>query len=163
MDVKTAAHSGTFAVSTPSDREIVLTRLFDAPRELVYEAMTKPEHIRRWMQATGMTLVGCEVDLRPGGNFRYTFERPGGRRIEVRGAYESVDPPRQFVYRESYDFSPLEMQVTTSLEAEGDATVFRQRLQYASKGERDEDYPGVAQSSQEAYARLEAYLAELGK
>ena len=150
-------------VTKADELEIRLTQKFDASREMLFATLTQSAHIQHWMQAAGMTLVACEVDLRAGGGFRYTFERPSGRRIEVRGAYETVDAPRQFTYRESYDFSPLQMQVTTSLESEGDGTVFRQTLRYGSREERDEDYPGVAQSSREAYARLEAYLAKLEK
>jgi uncharacterized protein YndB with AHSA1/START domain len=63
MAVSHAANGGTFKVTTPADREIVLTRLFDAPPQVVFEAMTKPEHVRRWWGADAL----CEIDLRPGG------------------------------------------------------------------------------------------------
>ncbi len=146
-----------------SDKEIVLARTFAAPPETVFSALTRPEHLERWMGATGMTLVACEVDLRAGGSLRYVFERPGGRKIEVRGALEAVDPPRRFAYRETYDFSPLEVRVTTTLDAVGKKTAFKQTLAYGSKRERDADFDGVATSAAEAYARLERYLAEMGR
>jgi uncharacterized protein YndB with AHSA1/START domain len=143
----------------PSDLEIVLTRTFRAPREDVFAAITQAERVFAWMKPSHMTLAGCEIDLRVGGRLRYVFARPNGRKIEVRGTFESVDAPRSFAYRESYDFSPLVVQVTTALDARGKATAFRQTLRYASKKERDEDYPGVASSSKEVYAKLEEYLA----
>ena len=147
--------------SKPSDNEIVLTRTFAAPRETVFAALTQAEHLVHWMKPTDMALVACEVDLRVGGTFRYVFQRPGGFKIEVRGAYEAVDPPRRFVYTETYDFSPLKVLVTTALDVADEKTVFKQTLGYSSKQERDEDFDGVATSATEAYAKLERYLAQI--
>ncbi len=141
-----------------SDREIVLTRTFAAPRQAVFDALTKTAHLVRWMQPANMPLVTCEVDLRAGGSFRYVFQRPGGARIEVRGAYESVDPPRRLVYTETYDFSPLEVLVTTALDQAGSATVFTQTMTYSSTQERDDDFDGVATSAAKVYANLDRYL-----
>ena len=76
----------------------------------------------------------------------------------MRGAYRSFDPPRGFAYLETYDFSPLRIEVTTALEEEGDGTRFTQTLRYFSTGERDEDFEGVATSLCEAYAKLARYL-----
>ena len=146
-----------------SDHEAVLTRTFAAPRETVFAAMTETKHLLQWMKAGNMTLATCDVDLRAGGSFRYVFERTGGRKIEVRGAYVSVDPPRQFVYHESYDFSPLKVLVTSTFEADGNKTIFKQTLRYASKQELDEDFPGVSSSSAEAFVRLDTYLERLKK
>ena len=142
----------------PSDREIVLTRTFAAPRQAVFDALTQTNHLVRWMQPTTMPLVTCAVDLRAGGSFRYVFQRSSGARIEVRGAYQSVDPPRLLVYTETYDFSPLEVRVTTALDQTGSETVFTQTMTYASKRERDDDFDGVATSAAEVYANLERYL-----
>jgi uncharacterized protein YndB with AHSA1/START domain len=147
-------------VEQASDRETVLARTFSAPRETVFAAMTQAEHLIHWMAASGMSLVQCEVDLRVGGTLRYVFQRGNGRRIEVRGVFEQVDPPHGFVYLESYDFSPLEVRVGTTFTASGPTTQFRRVLAYASKRERDEDFEGVATSSKEAFLRLENYLSE---
>jgi uncharacterized protein YndB with AHSA1/START domain len=150
-------------VTKPTDHEILLQQTFDAPRETVFTALTHKDHLVRWLMTTDMPLVSCEVDLRVGGTFRYVFQRSNDKQIEVRGAYEAVDPPRQFVYLETYDFSPLQVHVTTALDVAAGKTVFTQTLRYASKQERDEDFDGVATSSKEAYARLEGYLAQLGR
>ena len=142
----------------PSDREIVLTRTFAAPRQIVFEALTQANHLVHWMKPTIASLVTCEIDLRAGGSFRYVFQRPSGATIEVRGAYESVDPPRRVVYTETYDFSPLKVLVTTTLDQSGSETVFKQTMVYSSKQERDADFDGVATSATEVYANLERYV-----
>jgi uncharacterized protein YndB with AHSA1/START domain len=159
----TVKQESTMQATKPSDTEIQLTQTFAAPRETVFAALTKAEHLGVWMRSTAMALVSCEVDLRAGGRLRYVFERPNGRKIEVLGTFETVDPPRRFVYTETYDFSPLKVLVTTSLEEAGEKTIFKQTLRYSSKQERDEDFPGVAASSKEAYARLDRYLPQLGQ
>lgn len=142
-------------VAKPSSNEIVLSRTFPAHRDSVFAALTEPDHLVHWMKAAGMSLVECEVDLRAGGSLRYVYQRPNGRKIEVRGAFEDVHAPIRFTYVETYDFSPLRVLVTTVLDAHDDETVFRQTLRYASEAERDEDYEGVATSAAEAYANLE--------
>jgi uncharacterized protein YndB with AHSA1/START domain len=84
------ANSDTFKVTTPSDREIRLTRLFDAPRHLVFEAMSKPEHIKRWWGnlGAGYSVPVCEVDLRVGGKWRFVNKHPKGE-AEFYGEYRS--------------------------------------------------------------------------
>jgi uncharacterized protein YndB with AHSA1/START domain len=146
-------------VTKSSDNDIALTQTFTAPIDAVFAALTQPAHLRHWLKATGMALADCAVDLRVGGTFRYVFQRSNGFKIEVRGNYHAVELPRRYVYTESYDFSPLEIHVTTELESVSDGTVFRQTLHYSSQAERDEDFEGVATSAAEAYANLERYLA----
>ena len=123
--------------SKPSDKEIVLTNTFRAPREAVFAAFTQTKHLPHWLGATGMTLVDCEIDLSPGGSFRWTFQRANGRKLEVRGAYETVEAPRTFSYRESYDFSPLEVHVTTTFDEAKGKTALKQRIVYATKQDFD--------------------------
>jgi len=153
----------TMQTTKSSDHEILLTQTFAAPRETIFAALTKAEHLASWMRPAAMAVVTCEVDLRLGGRLRYVFERPNGRKIEVRGAFEAVDPPHGFVYTETYDFSPLKVLVTTSLEEADEKTIFKQTLRYLSKQERDQDFPGVTASSKEAYAKLDRYLMQLGQ
>jgi len=143
----------------PSDRETVLTRTFAAPRQKVFDALTQANHIVQWMKPSNFSLVACDVDLRVGGSFRYVYQRASGARIEVRGAYKRVDPPSRFEYTETYDFSPLQLQVTTTLDQVGAETVFKQTIVYASIRERDQDFTGVATSASEVYERLAQYLA----
>ena len=90
-----AAHSGTFQVTTPSDTEITLTRLFDAPRDLVWEAMTKPEHVRRWWGCLDerYSVPVCEIDLRVGGKWRFVGRGPEGDIPAFYGEYLEIDRP----------------------------------------------------------------------
>jgi uncharacterized protein YndB with AHSA1/START domain len=148
----------TLNATKPSDREILLTRTFAAPREAVFDAMTQANHLVHWMKPTNFSLVACDVDLRAGGSFRYVFQRASGMKIEVRGAYKTVEAPNRFDYTETYDFSPLRLEVMTTLDQVGADTVFRRTIVYASKAERDEDFNGVATSASEVYAYLARYL-----
>jgi uncharacterized protein YndB with AHSA1/START domain len=145
-------------VTKSGDREIVVAATFAVPRRGLFEAITEPEHLKHWMSASGMELADVQVDPRAGGSFRYVFQRPSGRKIEVRGAYRAFDAHRGFAYLETYDFSPLRIEVSASLEEDGDGTRFTQTLRYFSTGERDEDFEGVATSSTEAYGKLARYL-----
>jgi uncharacterized protein YndB with AHSA1/START domain len=145
-----------------SDRAIILTRIFPAPGQAVFDALTQSDRLLRWLQPGHMSLVTCEVDLRSGGAFRYVFQRLSGASIEVRGAYTMVEPPRRFAYQETYDFSPLKVGVETALDELGSDTRFTQTLTYPSTQERDEDFDGVAASAIEVYAKLELYLGSSG-
>ena len=144
----------TIAKIAETDTEI--RGVFSAPPARLFEALTAPDQLRKWLRAGPMSLVEVEVDGRAGGHFRYVFQHGASRRIEVRGAYVTFDPPVGFSYIETYDFSPLRISVATALVAADGGTAFTQRLHYASGRERDEDFDGVASSSREAYARLES-------
>ena len=99
MPVSRVANSDTFKTTTPSDREIVLTRLFDAPRRLVFDAMTKPEHVRRWWGKLDdkHSVPVCEIDLRPGGAWRFVGRGPEGDFPAFYGKYREVAPPDRLV------------------------------------------------------------------
>jgi uncharacterized protein YndB with AHSA1/START domain len=146
-----------------SDQEIVITTVFDAPRERVFEALTSGEQIPQWLHSPSakMKLVTCAVTLQVGGTYRYVFQRANGATIEVHGTYEEIAPPHRLIAEESYNFSPLRVRTATVLEPESDGTAMTITLRYASQEERDADYPGVAASAKEAYARLDHYLRSL--
>src|SRR6516225_6580240 len=108
-------NTGTLKVTTPTDREVVLTRVFDAPRRLVFDAFTKPELLRRWFGPRGWSLVVCEVDLKVGGGFRFVLRGPDGRDMGMRGVYREIEGPGRTVHMESFDDFPGEAQVTTVL------------------------------------------------
>src|SRR5688500_8117613 len=84
-------------LSTPSDREIVISRVFNAPRRLVWDAWTKPEYVARWFGAVGWTVPVCEIDLRPGGTYRYVMRSAEGQEVTMRGVYRGVVPPERLV------------------------------------------------------------------
>src|SRR5882672_4842405 len=103
-------------LTTPTERELVLTRVFDAPCHLVFDAFTKPELIRRWYGPIGWVLAICEIDLRVGGGFRYVSPREGKKDIVQRGVYREVVRAERLVYTESWeDWDPGEVVVTLEL------------------------------------------------
>ena len=155
---RTNDRGSAMQITKPSDRNIVLTRTFAAPRQKVFEALTKPDQVPRWFQPKQMSLVTYEADLRAGGTFRYVFQRPSGTKMEMHGVYREIDPPHRWVHTETYDFSPLSLLVTTVLDEVRGKTVLTQTILYSSKEERDGDFDAVASSSAEIYAKLEHYL-----
>jgi uncharacterized protein YndB with AHSA1/START domain len=154
-------NTGTLKVSTPSDREIVLTRVFEAPRHLVWEAFTKPDLLRRWFGPRGWSLVVCEVDLRVGGGFRFVLRGPDGTEMGMRGIYREIVPPERSVHIESFDdFPGVESTVTSAwVEHEG-KTTFTATVLYPSKEVRDAVIQsGMEHGAAETYDRLAELLA----
>ena len=143
-------------IAKPSDREIVITRAFAAPPQKVFDAMTKPDEVPRWFESTRMTLERYEADVKAGGAFRYVFRRPSGAKLEMRGVFEQVDAPRRWVHTETYDFSPLRLLVTLTLEESGGKTLLTQTILYPSKEERDGDFDAVA-GSVAVFEKLDPY------
>jgi uncharacterized protein YndB with AHSA1/START domain len=90
-------NTGTFTVTTPTDREIVLTRIFDAPRAAVFEAWTKAEHVKHWWDPSGVPLSACEIDLRPNGAFRWVNSAHDGEHAFT-GTYREITPPERLVF-----------------------------------------------------------------
>jgi len=164
MPVSTAANSGTFKVSTPSDREITLTRLFDAPRALVFEAMTRPEHIKRWwgILGEGYSVPVCEVDLRVGGAWKYTTAFATGH-CTFYGTYKEVNPPERVVFTEIFEpFPDSGSVVTATFTEEGGKTRLTVVAEYPSKDVRDTVIAtGMEKGAAISYDRLEDVVAEL--
>jgi uncharacterized protein YndB with AHSA1/START domain len=160
----TARNSSTFTVSTPSDREIRLTRLFDAPRQLVFEAMSKPEHVRRWWGCLGQgySVPVCEIDLRPGGRWRFVNRHPKGE-AAFHGEYREITPPSRIVFTEIFeDFPDTVSVVTAELADEGGKTRLTATVQYPSKEVRDIVIAsGMSTGAGVSYDRLEDLPAEL--
>src|SRR5438045_5620841 len=85
--------------STPTDRELVITRTFNAPRSLVWAVFTDPKHLPNWHTGPeGFTMPVCEIDLRPGGSWRYVWRNTHGREFEATGTYREVVPPKRIIY-----------------------------------------------------------------
>jgi len=164
MAVGSVANSETFTVSTPSDREIRMTRLFDAPRHLVFEAMSKPEHIRRWwgQLGEGYSVPVCEVDLRPGGKWRFVNRHPKGE-VEFYGVYREIVPPERVVFTEIFaPFPDAESVVTSVLSEENGKTRLIVNVQYPSLEVRDMVMKsGMARGAAVSYDRLEEVASEL--
>lgn len=153
-------NTGTLQVSTPTDNEIVLTRVFDAPRRLVYEAFTKPELLQRWFGPRGWSLVTCTVDLRVGGSFRFVLRGPDGREMGMRGSYRELNPPERSVHAESFDDFPGESIVTAVFTEAGGKTTLTATIAYASREIRDAVIQsGMEHGAAESYDKLAELLA----
>ena len=165
MAVGIVANSDTFKATTPSDREIVLTRLFDAPRRLVFDALTRPEHVKRWWGCLGegYSVPACEIDLRPGGKYRYTNRTPKGDLVVFYGVYREIVAPERLVFTEIYEPYPdVESVVTAVLTVEGDKTRLTLSALYPSTDVRDTVLAsGMTRGAGISYDRLEDLVREL--
>ena len=164
MAVGSAANSDTFTVTTPSECEIRLTRVFDAPRHLVFEAMSKPEHIRRWWGrlGDGYSVPVCEVDLRPGGAWRFVNRHPKGE-AAFHGVYREVLPPERVVFTEIFEpFEDGASVVTAVLTEEDGKTRLTVSCIYPSLEVREMVLnSGMASGAAISYDRLEEVAQEL--
>jgi uncharacterized protein YndB with AHSA1/START domain len=152
-------NTGTLQVTTPTDREIVLTRVFDAPRRLVFDAFTKPELLKRWFGPRAWSLVVCEVDLKVSGTFRFVLRGPDGKEIGMRGVYREIVAPERSVHMESFDDYPGESQVTTVLVEQGGRTTLTATVLYPSQEIRDiVIQSGMEHGAAESYDKLAELL-----
>jgi uncharacterized protein YndB with AHSA1/START domain len=164
MAASGVANSETFKVTTPSDTEIHFTRLFDAPRHLVFEAMSKPEHIRRWWGnlGDGYSVPVCEVDLRVGGKWRFVNRHPGGE-VAFSGEYREIAPPGRLVFTETMEPHPEPGSVVfATFTEENGKTRLTVTARYPSKEVRDIVMTsGMEKGAGISYDRLEDLVAEL--
>ena len=164
-----AASSERLTVTARGDREIVMTRVFDAPRHLVFDAWTKPELLARWFGPRGWTVPVCEIDLRPGGTYRFVLRGPDGSEIGMRGVYREIVRPDRLVCTEAYDgFSEVgwrpedESVVTTVLTEDDGKTTWTATVVYPSKEVRDAVIQsGMERGAAESYDRLAELLATM--
>jgi uncharacterized protein YndB with AHSA1/START domain len=153
-------------LTTPSDREIVLSRTFDAPRRLVFDAFTRPDLLVRWYGAYGWQLVMCEVDLRVGGSWRYVSEGPDGAVMGQSGTYLEIDPPDRLVVTELFDDQsyPGETTITHEFDEDHERTTVTTTLTFATPAGRDIvlGYP-MAHGVAESFERLTSVLVEMSR
>jgi uncharacterized protein YndB with AHSA1/START domain len=156
----------SFTLSTPSDREIVVERDFDAPRELLFEAFTRPELVRRWLLGPdGWTMPVCEIDLKVGGRYRYVWRKEStGTEMGMGGVFREIVRPEKLVATEKFDESwyPGEAIDTTVFEERGGVTKMTLTVLYESKEARDTaSRSGMERGMIAGYDRLEQVLASL--
>ena len=164
MLVSRAANSDSFTVTTPSDHEIRMTRLFNAPRPLVFEAMTKPEHVTQWWGrlGEGYSVPVCEIDLRVGGRWRFVNRHPHGE-AAFHGEYLEVAPPGRVVFTEIFEDFPDTVSVVTAELAEEDGkTRLIATVRYPSPEVRDMVLStGMSTGAGISYDRLEDLVESL--
>lgn len=158
-------NSSALVVTLPSDLEILLTREFDAPRHLVFEAMTKPEYVSQWWGCSGSTMPVCEMDFRAGGSWRFVLRMAGGEEFAFHGVYQEIVPPEMVVSTECYEepkFGNPEWLATMCLEDLGERTRMTTLVRHKTVEARN----GHLQSGMEAGAgqtfdRLAELLASM--
>jgi len=130
---------GSLKVTTPTDREIAMSRVFDAPRRLLFDAWTKPELLKRWLVPPGWSLAVCDIDLKVGGTYRFVWRGPDGKQMGMGGIYREIAPPDRLVATERFDepWYPGEGLVSTVLVEDGGKTTATTTVLYESKEARD--------------------------
>jgi uncharacterized protein YndB with AHSA1/START domain len=143
---------GELTLTTPSDREIVMTRVFNAPRELVFEAHSKCEHMAKWWGPRGYTLAICEMDFRPGGAYHFLHENADGQRDEFgfRGEFREIAPPERIVWTFEWEGMPghASLDTLTLEDIGGGKTLLTAHSLFDSVEDRD----GMLQSGMETGA-----------
>ena len=156
----------SLTVTTPSDREILIAREFDAPRSLVFDCHTKPELITRWLMGPGGWILSvCDVDLRVGGTFRYVWRHPVKSDMGMRGLYREIVAPERLVHTELFDvdWTGGETLVTMVLTEQAGKTAMTMTVLYASIAARDGALKsGMTGGMDDSYARLDEVMASLG-
>src|SRR5262245_59633384 len=150
-----------------SDREIVMTQTFDAPRELVFEAWTRPDLVKRWLYGPeAWKLAVCDIDLRVGGALRFVWRHTDGRTMGMGGVYREIAPPDRLVFTELFDedWTGGETLVTMVFTERASKTTTTQTVLYSSQAARDAVLKsGMERGMVQSYDRLEALLASLGQ
>jgi uncharacterized protein YndB with AHSA1/START domain len=133
-------NTGTLKLTTSGDREVVMTRVFDAPRELVFDALTKPELVKRWLFGPpGWSMVVCDIDLKVGGAYRYVWRGPDGVQMGMGGVHREVVRPKRIVCTQLFDedWTGGEAVGTIVLTERDGKTTLTNTVRYSSPEARD--------------------------
>ena len=159
MDARTRG-SDAFALTTPSDRELVFTRVFNAPRQRVFDAWTKPEHLKAWYGCHTSSLVRCEVDLRVGGAYRFVAKLDDGSQHTISGVYRDIAPPERLVFTHCFNDDPgKEALVALQFDERNGKTTMTMTALYRSAEDRQAVLDiGVDRGTTESFERLAGHL-----
>jgi uncharacterized protein YndB with AHSA1/START domain len=156
--------TGTLRVETRGDREIVMTRVFEAPAALVFDAFSRPELLAQWFGPRGWSLSACEVDLWVGGGWRFVMRGPDGTEMGMHGTYREIEAPGRSVHTEIFDdyAEAGESVVTSTFDEQGGKTTLTAVVEYPSEEVRDAVLAtGMEHGAAESYDKLAELLAEL--
>ncbi|HUG15075.1 MAG TPA: SRPBCC family protein [Thermomicrobiales bacterium] len=158
--------TGKLTVTTPGERELLMKREFNAPRELVFEAWTNPEHVSQWFGPRTFTLPVCEIDLRPGGRYHYVMRGPDGADYPMGGDFIEIDPPGRLVYTDRFEIEGMperESVITLTFEERDGKTFMTMHTLYQSAEDRDAVLAmGMVEGMTETLDRLVELLETLG-
>jgi len=159
-----ATRHGSATVTLPSDREILITRVFEAPVGVVWQAITEPRHLLRWWGPTWCPLVECTVDLRVGGDWRYVCRNQDGTELGWHGTYLDIEPGRRIVSTEVFEgFPDAASENTMTLEEVEGGTRLQTRVLHATTESRDGHIAsGMETGMQQTFDRLDGLLEVSG-
>lgn len=156
----TSPETGSTSYTTRGEREIVIRRDVAAPRRRVFDAWTRPEDVRRWLLGPGWEMPSCEIDLRPGGAWRYVWRKASGALTTVGGTFEEVLPPERLVTVERWGPEWPETRNTLVLSEREGRTSIELTVTYPSRAARDDARgPDLQAGMDPSFARLDALLA----
>jgi len=160
MTTTTAGRTGVTIFTTPTDLDIVFTRVVDAPRRIVFEAFTDPKHVPNWLLGPdGWTMPICEIDLRPGGAWRYVYRHTNGEEMTLHGSYREVAPPERLVYTNSWGPEWPETVNTMVLTESAGQTTITITMSHPSKAARDAALEtGATSGMDQGFAKLDVLL-----
>jgi uncharacterized protein YndB with AHSA1/START domain len=159
-------HSGKATVTLPADNQLLITREFDAPADLVFKAFTTPELVERWWSGKRGGVTSVEIDLREGGRWRYVMETSDGMEVAFHGEYHEIDPGRRLVSTEVFEGIPdaedhASLNTMTLTESDG-RTAVEVLVEHKTKEDRDAHVnSGMEGGMQEAYDQLEEVARSL--
>lgn len=159
----TSGKTGVTTYTTPTDRELVVTRIVAAPRRVVFDTWTNPKHVPKWLLGPeGWTMPVCEIDLRPGGSWRYVWRKNDGEEMEMSGSYREVVPPERIVSTESWGPQwPETVNTMVLTEAAGQTTITL-TMSYPSKEARDAALEtGMKEGMDASFDRLDMVVRTL--
>ncbi|MGF1632206.1 MAG: SRPBCC family protein [Kiloniellaceae bacterium] len=154
-------NTGTLKVTPSGERDVLFERIFDAPREAVFDGLTQAGQVKAWMGPHGYNLAVCDIDLRVGGAYRYVMRGPDGGEMGWGGVFREIEAPKRLVHTETFDDWPMmESLVTSELTEKGGRTTFFATIRYATPEARDAVLAsGMEHGAAESYDRLAALLA----
>jgi uncharacterized protein YndB with AHSA1/START domain len=157
---KPVKNSDTFKLTLIGDNELEMTRVFDAPKALVFEAHSKPEHIKRWWGLREHEMIHCEMDFKPGGKWRFVQRAPNGEEYGFRGEYREIVKNERITWTFEYEGWPGKISVeTTTLKEENGRTTVTARMVFAAKEDRDSMVEfGMEWGARQTWDRLEELM-----
>ncbi len=157
----TTTRHGSATIEFPTDCEIKIQRAFEAPKSLVFDALTKPEHVRVWYSADGVPLHVCEIDLRVGGKYHFAWHAKDVE-CSFRGTYLEIEPPTRIVSTWVFEGRPEADAVETiSLREEDGVTTMTHRFAFKDRASRDANFGGDTQGVQSSFDHLGDLLEDL--
>jgi uncharacterized protein YndB with AHSA1/START domain len=158
----TSARHGSEVRDLPNDREILITRGFEAPIALVFDVLTKPEHVRKWFAPRGEEITECSIDLRVGGSYHFVFVDDNGTECSFRGTYQEIERPARIVSTWLFDGWPdVDAVESVDLHEADGVTTMASKMTFNNKAARDRMIPSEFDGVQASFDRLDDHLRTL--